>query len=170
MDTYATKASEIVRRWYLVDAEGQVLGRMASEVAALLKGKWKAHTCAHLDTGDHVVVVNASKVRTTGKKLWKKTYFRHSGYVGSERHIPLRDRMEKHPDEVIRDAVWGMIPHTRLGRQMIRKLKVYADAGHPHEAQQPIPYKLGLHGKGFPGQDPQAETGAAPPAAASEEA
>ncbi len=152
MGTYATKASDIRRRWYLIDAEGEVLGRLASEVAALLRGKWKPEFCTYLDVGDHVVITNASKVRTTGKKLLKKTYFRHSGYIGGERYTGLRDRLERDPDELIRDVVKGMLPHNRLGRQMIKKLKVYPGTEHPHEAQRPIPYKPGLHGKGFPGQ------------------
>ncbi len=152
MSTYATKAGDIQRRWYVIDAEDAVLGRLASEVAALLRGKWKPITCPNLDVGDHVVVINAAGVRTTGRKLTKKTYFRHSGYLGGESYRSLRERMEKEPGEVIRDAVRGMLPHTRLGRQMIRKFKVYDGADHPHVAQQPIPYKLGLHGKGFPGQ------------------
>ena len=152
MSTYATKAGDIQRQWYLIDATDEVLGRLASEVAALLRGKWKPLTCPYLDVGDHVVIINASGVRTTGRKLQQKTYFRHSGYLGGDRYTPLRERMEKEPDEVIRDAVRGMLPHTRLGRQMIKKLQVYAGCEHPHVAQQPIPYKLGLHGKGFPAQ------------------
>jgi large subunit ribosomal protein L13 len=152
MATYATKASDIQRRWYLIDAQGEILGRLASEVAAILRGKWKPLTCSHLDVGDHVVIINAGGVRTTGRKLYKKTYFRHSGYMGGQRYTGLRERMEQEPDEVIRDAVRGMLPHTRLGRQMIRKLKIYAGSEHPHEAQLPLPYKLGLHGKGFPAQ------------------
>jgi large subunit ribosomal protein L13 len=162
MPTYATKASDIQRRWYWVDAEGQILGRLASEVAALLSGKWKPVVCSHLDVGDHVVVTNAARVRTTGKKLLKKTYFRHSGYMGGQRYTGMRERMEQDPAEVVRDAIWGMLPHTRLGRKMIRKLKIYAGPEHPHTAQQPIPYRLGLHGRGFPGQAETAEP--APPA------
>ena len=97
--------------------------------------------------------LNAQKVRVTGNKLLRKTYFHHTGYIGSERFIPLRDRMQQHPAETVRGVIWGMLPHNRLGRQMIRKLKVYAGAEHPHQAQRPIPYKLGLHGKGFPAQE-----------------
>jgi large subunit ribosomal protein L13 len=151
MQTYTTKASEIRRRWYLVDADDEVLGRLASEVAALLMGKWKTRTCPYLDVGDHVI--NADKVRLTGRKLQKKTFFRHTGWIGGVRVSTLRGRMQKEPAEVLRDAVKGMLPHSRLGRQMIRKLKVYAAPVHPHEAQQPIPLKLGLHGKGYPGQE-----------------
>ncbi len=152
METYATKASEIQRRWYVIDAEGQVMGRLASEVAALLRGKWKPDFTPHLDVGDHVVVLNAAKVRLTGAKLIKKTYFRHSGYIGSERFVGLRERLDREPAELLRGAVRGMLPHNRLGRQMVRKLKIYAGTEHPHAAQRPIPYKLGLHGKGFPAQ------------------
>jgi large subunit ribosomal protein L13 len=152
MNTYSTKAGEVRSNWYLVDAEGQTLGRMASEVAALLRGKWKTRTCPHLDVGDHVVILNAEKIRLTGRKLDTRTYFHHSGWLGSGRTVTLRHRMEKEPAEVVRDAVWGMLPHNPLGRQLIRKLKVYRDTVHPHEAQQPIPIQLGLHGKGYPGQ------------------
>ncbi len=151
MRTYATKASDIQRRWYVIDAEGQVLGRLASEVASVLSGKWKPEVCSHLDVGDHVVVLNADKVRTTGRKIDKKSYFRHSGFIGGARHTSLRVRMETQPMEVIRDAVRGMLPHTRLGRQMLKKLKIYTGTEHPHEAQKPIPIKLGLHGTGLPG-------------------
>ena len=153
MGTYSTKASEIQRRWYVVDAQGQVLGRLASEVAALLMGKWKTRTCPHLDVGDHVIVVNAEQIVLSGRKLQKKTFFHHTGYLGGARWTRLRDRMKKEPDEVVRDAIKGMLPHNRLGRQMIRKLKVYRAAEHPHTAQQPIPLKLGLHGKGYPAQE-----------------
>jgi large subunit ribosomal protein L13 len=152
MGTYTAKAGDIERQWYIVDADGQVLGRMASEIASILSGKWKPRTCPYLDMGDHVIVINAEKLRTTGKKIFQKTYFRHSGYIGGQRHVPLRDRLAKDPGEVIRDAVRGMLPHNRLGRKMIKKLKTYAGAEHPHVAQQPIPLKLGLDGKGMPGQ------------------
>lgn len=152
MGTYVTKAGDINRQWYLIDADGLVLGRLASEVAAILRGKWKVITCPYLDVGDHVVIINADKFRVTGKKANQKTYFRHSGYLGSARYTLLRDRMESDPAEVIRDAVKGMLPHTRLGRQMIKKLQIYSGTDHPHKAQEPIPYKTGLHGKGFPAQ------------------
>jgi large subunit ribosomal protein L13 len=157
MRTYATKAKDVNRQWYLVDAEGAILGRLASEVAGLLMGKWKPITCAHLDVGDHVIVTNAAKIQVTGRKAQKKTYFHHTGYMGGGRTVSLRRRMEREPGEVIRDAVRGMLPHTRLGRQMLRKLKVYADTEHPHQAQQPIPIQLGLYGKGYPGQETAAE-------------
>jgi large subunit ribosomal protein L13 len=150
--TYTTKAGEVPSHWYLVDADGQTLGRMSSEIAALLRGKWKTRTCPYLDVGDHVVVVNAEKIRLTGKKLDTRTYFHHTGWLGSGSTVTLRQRMVKEPAEVVRDAIWGMLPHNPLGRQMIRKLKVYVGGAHPHEAQNPIPIQLGLHGRGYPGQ------------------
>jgi large subunit ribosomal protein L13 len=137
MKTYTPKAPEIQRRWWLVDAEGQVLGRLASEIAQLLRGKHKPMFTPHLDTGDYVIVVNASKVRLTGTKPEQKTYFRHSGYMGGEKLVPFRTMMERHPERVIELAVKGMLPKNNLGRLMRRKLKVYAGAEHPHEAQQP---------------------------------
>ncbi len=142
MATTATKASEIARRWFLIDADGLILGRMASDAAYLLRGKHKPSYVPYLDVGDHVVIVNASKVRVTGRKLENKTYFRHTGYIGGVKIATLAKRMEKHPAEVIRDAVWGMLPKGPLGRQMIRKLKIYDGAEHPHEAQQVIPHRL----------------------------
>lgn len=137
MKTYTPKAPEIQRRWWLVDAEGQVLGRVASQVAQLLRGKHKPMFTPHLDTGDFVVVVNAAKVRLTGSKPESKAYFRHSGYMGGEKFIPFRTMMERHPERVIELAVKGMLPKNNLGRLMRRKLKVYAGAEHPHAAQQP---------------------------------
>lgn len=151
MATYATKAKDVAnRRWFVIDADGQVLGRLASEVACLLRGKWNPLYAPYLDSGDHVIVTNASKVRVTGKKLENKSYFRHTGYPGGGRTRLLRHRMELHPTEVIRDAVWGMLPKGPLGRQMIRKLKIYTSAEHKHEAQKAVPYTLGKHGKGIP--------------------
>jgi large subunit ribosomal protein L13 len=150
--TYTTKAGEVPSLWYLVDADGKVLGRMASEVAALLRGKWKTRTCPYLDVGDHVVVINAKKIRLTGRKPETRLYFHHTGWLGSGRTVSLRHRMEQDAAEVVRDAIRGMLPHTPLGRQMIRKLKVYVGSEHPHEAQKPIPIQLGLHGRGYPGQ------------------
>ena len=143
MATYATKASDIARVWYIIDADGQILGRLASEVAALLRGKHKPNYVPYLDVGDHVVVVNASKFRVTGRKRERKTYFRHSGYIGGVKISTLGERAAKHSDEVIRDAVWGMLPKGPLGRQMIRKLKIYNGPEHPHDAQMPRPYALG---------------------------
>jgi large subunit ribosomal protein L13 len=137
MKTYTPKAGDVQRRWWVVDAEGQILGRLATRIATLLRGKHKPAFTPHLDTGDYVVVVNAEKVRLTGNKPQAKKYFRHSGYMGGERFIPIRDVLEKHPERVIELAVKGMMPKNNLGRLMRRKLKVYAGPAHPHEAQQP---------------------------------
>ncbi|MGH7449261.1 MAG: 50S ribosomal protein L13 [Longimicrobiales bacterium] len=137
MKTYTPKVTDIQRRWLVVDAEGKVLGRLASEIAQRLRGKHKPMFTPHLDTGDFVIVVNAEKVRLTGSKAEKKTYFRHSGYMGGERHVPFKDLQASHPDRIIDLAVKGMLPKNNLGRLMRRKLKVYAGPDHPHEAQQP---------------------------------
>jgi len=139
MKTYSVKAGEIERRWFVVDAEDQVLGRLASEIARILRGKHKPTYTPHLDTGDHVVVINAEKVRLTGRKADQKTYFRHSGYMGGEKHIPYRRMLETHPERVVELAVKGMLPKNSLGRQMRSKLKVYPGTDHPHTAQQPEP-------------------------------
>lgn len=143
MATYATKASDITRSWYVVDADGKILGRMASEIAYLLRGKHKPNYVPHLDGGDHVVVINAAKLQVTGRKREQKTYFRHSGWPGGAKYTRLADRMKKHPGEVIRDAVRGMLPKGPLGRQMLRKLKTYDGPEHPHKAQMPRPFELG---------------------------
>jgi large subunit ribosomal protein L13 len=137
MRTYTPKVTDIQRRWLVVDAENKVLGRLASEVAQILRGKHKPMYSPHLDVGDFVVVINADKIRLTGNKAEKKTYFRHSGYMGGDRLIPFRDMQEKHPERIIDLAVKGMLPKNNLGRLMRRKLKVYAGPDHPHEAQQP---------------------------------
>jgi large subunit ribosomal protein L13 len=137
MRTYTPKTTDIQRRWVVVDAENKVLGRLASEVAQILRGKHKPMYTPHLDMGDFVVVINADKIRLTGNKAEKKTYFRHSGYMGGERLIPFRDMQEKHPERIIDLAVKGMLPKNNLGRLMRRKLKVYAGPDHPHTAQQP---------------------------------
>lgn len=137
MKTYTPKASEIHRQWWLVDAEGKVLGRLATEIARILRGKHKPVYATHMDMGDFVVVVNAEKVQLTGNKAEKKTYFRHSGFMGGERHIPFQEMLEKHPERVIELAVKGMMPKNNLGRLMRKKLRVYAGAEHPHEGQQP---------------------------------
>ena len=142
MKTYTPKLTEIERRWWVVDAEGKVLGRLASEIAQVLRGKHKPMFTPHLDTGDFVVVINAEKVRLTGNKAEQKAYFRHSGYMGGERFIPFKDMIEKHPDRVIDLAVKGMLPKNNLGRLMRRKLKAYAGPIHPHEAQQPQPLEI----------------------------
>ncbi len=144
MKTYAVKAGEIERAWYVVDAADQVLGRLATEVARVLRGKHKPIYSPHLDTGDYVVVVNAERVRLTGKKAEQKAYFRHSGYMGGERLIPFRRMKERHPERVIQLAVKGMLPKNTLGRHMLRKLKVYAGPEHPHESQAPQPFETAV--------------------------
>ncbi|HET7768212.1 MAG TPA: 50S ribosomal protein L13 [Chloroflexota bacterium] len=140
--TYSPKVSEIERRWWLVDAEGQTLGRLASVVATKLRGKDKPIFAPHMDCGDFVVIVNAEKVDVTGRKLEQKMYYRHSGYPGGLTTTPLAKEMEKHPDRVIEKAVRGMLPKNSLGEHMLKKLKVYAGAEHPHASQQPQPFAL----------------------------
>ncbi len=142
MKTYSTKTSEIEREWYLVDAEDRTLGRLASEIAKVLRGKNKPIYAPHLDAGDYVVVINAEKIHVTGRKLDQKIYYRHSGYPGGLTGITLREQLKRHPTRVIRSAVWGMLPHNRLGRAMMKKLKVYAGDSHPHQAQEPKPLRL----------------------------
>jgi large subunit ribosomal protein L13 len=142
MKTYTPKVTDIQRRWLIVDAQGKVLGRLASEVAQLLRGKHKPLYTPHLDMGDFVVVVNADKIRLTGNKAENKTYFRHSGYMGGDRLIPFKEMQAKHPERIIDLAVKGMLPKNNLGRLMRRKLKVYAGPEHPHTAQQPEPIEI----------------------------
>jgi large subunit ribosomal protein L13 len=133
--TYSPKASEITRSWRLVDANGQTLGRMASAVAGFLRGKHRPTFAEHMDVGDYVVVVNASRVRVTGNKARDRLYYRHSNYPGGFKSVALGELLERHPDRVIKHTVRGMLPHNALGRKMLRKLKVYAGPNHPHEAQ-----------------------------------
>ena len=135
--TYSPRASEIERQWFVVDANGETLGRLATRIATLLAGKHKPTYATHMDTGDHVIVVNAAKITVTGDKLTTKSYARHSGYPGGFRQESLGDLLGRRPEEVIRRAVKGMLPHNKLGVQQLRKLKVYAGSEHPHEAQQP---------------------------------
>ena len=142
MKTYTPKATDVTRKWWVVDAEGKVLGRLASEIAQILRGKHKAMYATHVDTGDFVIVVNAEKIRVTGNKAEDKKYFRHTGYMGGEKFIPFKDMIEDHPERVIELAVKGMLPKNNLGRLMRRKLKVYAGPTHPHEAQQPQPLEI----------------------------
>lgn len=142
MKTYMPKASEIDRKWYLVDAEGMVLGRLATEIATILRGKNKAEYTPHMDMGDFVVVVNADKIVLTGKKEQQKLYRRHSGYPGGLREVPYERMMEKHPERVLENAVRGMLPKNTLGRAMFRKLKVYAGPNHKQQAQQPVKIEL----------------------------
>ena len=142
MATYSPKASEIERSWHLVDAEGMVLGRLATEVASLLRGKHKPTFAPHIDTGDHVIIVNAGKVVLTANKADSKLVYRHSGYPGGLRAETYGSKLARHPDEAVRDTIRGMLPKTRLGRAQIRKLKVYAGPTHPHAAQRPQPYAI----------------------------
>jgi len=142
MKTYTAKPGEIQRDWYLVDAEGQTLGRLATQIADTLRGKKKPAYTPHVDTGDFVVVVNAEKIHVTGQKLDQKLYHRHSGYPGGLRTRTLRTQLERRPTEVLRKAVKGMLPRNRLARTQITKLKIYAGPEHPHEAQAPKPLNL----------------------------
>ena len=142
MKTYAVKAGEIERRWWVVDANGQTLGRLATRIATLLEGKHKPIYSPHIDTGDHVVVVNAGRVRVTGDKLRQKTYYRHSNYPGGLKAETLETLLARKPELVIERAVKGMLPQNRIGRAMFRKLKVYSGAEHPHAAQQPTVVEL----------------------------
>ena len=137
MKTHAVKAGDIERDWVLIDADGQVLGRLATQVAELLRGKGKPHYTPHLDVGDHVVVTNAAKIKLTGRKLEQKKYYRYSGYPGGLKERTLEELMKKTPEDVVYRAVRGMIPHTKLGRQQIRKLRVYAGPEHEQQAQNP---------------------------------
>jgi len=142
MKTYNAKPGEIARDWYLVDAEGKTLGRLATQIADRLRGKGKPQYTPHVDTGDFVVVVNAEKIAVTGKKLDDKFYYRHSGYPGGLRVRALREQLERRPTEVLRIAVKGMLPRNRLARQQLTKLKIYAGPEHPHESQSPKPLEL----------------------------
>ena len=143
MKTHSNKPSEITREWLLVDADGVVLGRLASEVAKRLRGKHKPNFSPHLDVGDHVIVVNASKVVMTGNKLTDKFHYRHSGYPGGLSGVPYSKLMATKPELAVEKAVKGMLPKNRLGRQIFRKLAVYEGPEHPHQAQQPVPYEIG---------------------------
>lgn len=142
MNTYMPSASSIERKWYVVDAEGQTLGRLAAQTAAILRGKNKPTFTPFLDTGDYVIIVNAEKIKVTGKKLDQKTYFRHSKYIGGAKFTGLRDMIATNPEKVIEHAVFGMLPHGPLGRQMQKKLFVYAGPEHKHQAQQPEELKF----------------------------
>ena len=143
MKTFSATPTDISHDWYVVDAAGVPLGRLATTVAQLIRGKHKPTFTPHMDGGDFVIVINAEKVRLTGRKLDQKTYFKHTGYMGHESHTPARDLLGKHPDRVIEKAVFGMLPKTSLAKQKLRtKLKVYAGAEHPHAAQQPKPIDI----------------------------
>lgn len=138
MKSYMASNETIKRTWYIVDAEGKTLGRLATELAMVLQGKRKPIYTPHVDTGDYVIVINAEKVKLTGKKWDKKEYIYHTGYPGGLKRIPYKNLVEKHPTELIKLAVRGMLPKSSLGRQMMKKLKLYSGPTHPHEAQQPI--------------------------------
>ena len=139
MKTYTAKKKDITRQWLVIDAQDAVLGRLASKVAFILKGKHKPIYTPHIDTGDHVVIVNAEKVKLTGKKLEQKVYWRHSGYIGGIKSTTAAKIIKDKPDQIIRHAVAGMLPKNSIGRRMIKKLKVYPGPDHPHAAQQPKP-------------------------------
>ncbi|HKX25642.1 MAG TPA: 50S ribosomal protein L13 [Actinomycetota bacterium] len=143
MKTYSPKKKDIRRAWFVVDADGAVLGRLASEVAKVLRGKHKPTYAPHLDTGDHVVVINAARIRLSGEKAGKKVFHRHSGYPGGIREVPYERLLARHPERLVEQAVRGMLPRNSLGRQMARKLFVYRDAEHPHAGQKPVPLRLG---------------------------
>jgi large subunit ribosomal protein L13 len=142
MKTYQAKKEELEHNWYLVNAEGKILGRLATELANILRGKNKPTFTPHLDTGDFVVVINAEKVVLTGKKMKDKIYYRHTGYPGGIKEVSAEKLLVKRPTEMIRMAVKGMVPKNSLGRQMLRKLKIYAGPNHPHEAQRPVPLQI----------------------------
>ncbi len=142
MKTYVTKPADVERAWYVVDAEGQTLGRLASSVATVLRGKHKPIYNPSVDCGDFVIVVNADKIAVTGRRLEQKRYYRHSLYIGGLKEITLRDQLQQHPERVVESAVRGMLPKNALGRKMFKKLKVYAGGEHPHAAQMPQPMEL----------------------------
>lgn len=142
MKTYVTKPADVERSWYVVDAEGQTLGRLASKIAAILRGKHKPIYSPSVDAGDFVIVINADKIQVTGRRMDQKMYYRHSGYPGGLREMTLKEQLERHPTRPVEIAVKGMLPKNSLGRQMIKKLKVYAGPDHPHAAQQPVPMEL----------------------------
>ncbi len=140
--TKFAKQTEVERKWYVVDATDKVLGRLASRIATYLRGKHKPQFTPNIDTGDFIIVVNAEKVRLTGKKLDQKVYYHHTGYTGGLKAETVRHRLQRRPEQVIIDAVWGMLPKNRLGRRLIKKLKVYRGPEHPHTAQKPEPLEL----------------------------
>ena len=142
MNTYVTKAADVNQEWLVIDAAGQTLGRLATVIASLLRGKHKVNYATNIDMGDFVVVINATKIVVTGNRLDDKMYRRHTGYPGGLIEIPLRTMLDKHPDRVIRYAVKGMLPHNRLGRKLLRHLKVYTGPNHPHESQKPKPLSI----------------------------
>lgn len=142
MSTFSAKPAEVERNWYLVDANGRTLGRLATEIASRLRGKHKPEFTPHVDTGDYIVVVNAAKIRVTGNKLNDKMYHHHTGYIGNLKSISLKDQLAKAPEQVITMAVKGMLPKNKLGAAMIKKLKVFGGPDHEHSAQQPQPLEI----------------------------
>ena len=140
--TFSAKKSDNPQKWYLVDADGAVLGRLASQVAHRLRGKHNPKFTPHVDTGDWVIVINAEKIVLTGRKMDQKMYYRHSGYIGGLKQMSAKELLEKKPEELVRSAVKGMLPKNKLGRQLFKKLKVYTGNAHPHEAQQPEVIKI----------------------------
>jgi large subunit ribosomal protein L13 len=142
MKTFSAKPETVRRDWYIVDADGQTLGRLASELASRLRGKHKSIYTPHVDTGDYIVVVNAEKIRVTGRKLKDKIYYRHTGYIGNMKSEPLEKLLERAPEEALKRAVKGMLPRSPLGRQMLKKLKIVSGPAHPHAAQQPVKLEL----------------------------
>ncbi len=144
MKTFSLKRENINREWWLLDAEDKILGRVASKAASILRGKHKPDFTPHLDNGDFVIIINADKVKLTGKKEAQKLYRKHSGYLGGLKEIPFKTKKEKDPEGIVINAVSGMLPKNRLGRQMIKKLKVYCDEKHPHEAQKPKKLEIGV--------------------------
>lgn len=141
--TYVPKSGDVAQEWILVDANDQNLGRLSTQIASILLGKHKPTYTPGMETGDFVVVVNCERIRVTGNKLEDKYYYRHSGYPGGIKSVSLRDQLARNPQRVIQKAVWGMLPHNKYGRKLIKNLKVYAGPDHPHEAQQPTPWVLG---------------------------
>ncbi len=142
MKTFVPKKEQIIKKWWLVDAENRVLGRLATEVAILLRGKRKPEFVNFLDSGDFVIVINAERIKLTGKKIEQKKYYSHSGYPGGIKEKTMKELMETKPEEIIKKAVWGMIPKNKLGREVYKKLKVYRGSHHPHEAQKPVEYQF----------------------------
>ena len=143
METYIPKLNEINQKWLVVDADGQILGRFASEVASILRGKNKPIFTPHMDVGDHVIIINAGKIRVTGKKAKTKKYYRHTGYPGGLRSDSYSDLIKSNPAKILEKAIWGMLPHNKLGKKIYKKLKIYAGNEHPHEAQQPEKIEIG---------------------------
>ena len=143
METYIPKLNEIKQKWLIVDADGQILGRLASEVASILRGKNKPIFTPHMDVGDHVIIINAGKIRVTGKKAKTKKYYRHTGYPGGLRSDSYSDLIKSNPAKILEKAIWGMLPHNKLGKKIYKKLKIYAGNEHPHEAQKPEKIEIG---------------------------